>query len=230
MYATCSMKEEIVNRECIVLACSMLQSRYLKSRADKSRSRERQIFARSTRLYGRSNLSIATSASDPETVNAPLFLRVLIKRLWRRLNSLKNRVAIMVVFRIAAISLARHEIAERRVTVLVLRQIADDTARSLISIREKLVVQGIAQPCLPSHRDFSLFQIIHTNTEADSEKATFTSRIRFRPFNSFYFVHLTLYCNISGNNYTVMYAADGEKGKSINSAIFISVQVTNDAK
>lgn len=90
----------------------------------------------------------ATSASDPETVNAPLFLRVLIERPWQSLNSLKSRVAITVVFRIAAISLPRHEIAERRVTVLVLRQIADDAARSLISTRGKLVVQGIAQQSL----------------------------------------------------------------------------------
>lgn len=156
-------KEEIVNRECMcVFACSMLQSRYLKSRANKPRSRERQVFARSTRLNERSNLSIipkATSASDLETVNAPLFLRVLIKRLWQRLNSLKSRVAIMVVFRIAAISLARHEIAERRVTVLVLRQIADDAARSLISIRGKLIVQGIAQPCLHLTKIFHCFKL-----------------------------------------------------------------------
>lgn len=64
------------------------------------------------------------------------------------LNSLKSRVAITVVFRIAAMSLARHEIAERRVTVLVLRQITDDVARSLISTRGKLVVQGVAQRSL----------------------------------------------------------------------------------
>lgn len=118
MHVTCRVKKETVNRECTVFACGILQSR-LKSRANKPCSRERQVFARSIRLNGWSNLSIApkaTSASDPETVNAPLFLRVLIKRLWQRLNSLKSRVAIMVVFRIAAISLARHEIAERRVT------------------------------------------------------------------------------------------------------------------
>lgn len=123
----------------------------LESRANKSRLKERQVLVRSTRLNGWSNLSIttkATSASDPETVNASLFLRVLIERPRQRLNSLKSHVAITVVFRIAAISLARHEIAERRVTVLVVRQIADDVARSLISTRGKLVVQGIAQQSL----------------------------------------------------------------------------------
>jgi len=147
-------------------------------------------------------------------VNAPLFLCVLIKRLWQRLNSLKSRDAIMVVFRIAAISLARHEIAERR----------SHSSRSSTNCRrcsEKPYLNSREACCarnctvkLTSQR-FSLFQIIHTNTKVDSEKATFTSRIRFRLLNSFYFARLTLYYNISSNNYTVMYA-DGRKSKSIN--------------
>lgn len=67
-----------------LVACYSLDT--LVSRVNKPRSRERQLFVRSTRLNGWSNLSIAmkaTLASDPETVNTPLFLRVSIKRPWQ---------------------------------------------------------------------------------------------------------------------------------------------------
>ena len=119
----------------------------------KAHWRERQALARSTSSNGWSNLSIATktkSASDSETVYTPLFL-CSIKRPCQRLNSLRSRLAIAMVFRIAAIKPGVTKPLREEPQVLVLRQIAGNVA-----------IYVVQQSCTAEFRSLKIFPVSGT--------------------------------------------------------------------